>query len=150
MAKYDQEMAQRVWKRVQGEQSREQPERNLQGLILGEWMAASTYLMLSRQMGPKEAEILRRMFREEQNHAACLKGMYVLSTGQKPVIRTPQPSKEPVEATLRRCYSAELQSVAEYEARSGDPEFGHVFARMARQEREHCAYVLELIGSLQK
>lgn len=150
MAKYDKEMAERVWKRVQGEKSPEQPERNLQALILGEWMAASTYLMLSRQMGGKEAELLQRMFREEQNHAACLKGMYVLTTSQKPIIRTPQTMKEPVEATLRRCYSAELQSVAEYEARSADPEFGHAFARMARQEREHCAWVLELIGSLQK
>ena len=66
------------------------------------------------------------------------------------MIQTPQPAKEPVEAVLRKCYTAELQSVVEYEARSSDPEYGHVFARMARQEREHCALVLELIGSLHK
>ena len=154
MAKYDKAMEERVWQRVQGNQAEPEsprpPEGNLQALILGEWAAASAYLMLSRQVGAKEAAVLQRMFREEQAHAAILKGMYTLITGQKCVVQTPQPAKEPLETALRKCYGAELRSVSAYEARSADPEYGHVFARLAAQEREHCALVLELLGGMQR
>ena len=150
MEKYDREMARRVWQRVQGEPPREQPGQNLLAMLQGELMAASTYLMLSRQMSGRAAQVLQRMYREEQNHAAYLKGMYLLAAGQMPALRAPQPVKEPLETALRKCYGAELKSASEYEGCSADPEFGHVFAQMARQEREHCACVLEMIGSLQK
>ena len=154
MANYDSKMAERVWQRVRGEQAPSgevrTPEGDLLGLIQAEWMAASAYLALSRQMGAKEAAVLQRLFREEQTHGACLKGMYTLITGRKPVVQSPQPAKEPVEAALRRCYAGELRSIAAYDARSADPEYGHVFASMAKQEREHSRAVLELLGGLEK
>lgn len=141
----------RVWQRVQGYQAQQAPvprEENLQSLIMNEWTAAAIYLQLARQMPPKEAAVLQRLFREEQTHAACLKGIYTLITGESPVIRTPTPPKEPVQQTLRKCYGTEMRSLKEYEARTQDPEYGHVFARLAEQEREHCRAVLELIGNL--
>lgn len=154
MANYDKAMEDRVWKRVQG--SRAEPaasgqrDLNLQELIMNEWIAAATYLQLSRQMGPKAAAVLQKLFREEQTHAACLKGMYTLINGTRPVIRTPQPQKEPVEITLRKAYAGELRSIEAYESRSDHPEYGHVFASMAKQEREHSRAVLELLGGLEK
>lgn len=154
MENYDKAMAERVWKRVRGGQAEPgaspSPAGELLGLIQAEWAAAAAYLALSRQMGPKEAAVLQRIFREEQTHAACLKGMYTLITGQKPVVQTPQPERAPVEAALRRSYAGELRSIAAYDARSADPEYGHVFASMAKQEREHSRAVLELLGGLEK
>lgn len=148
METYDPEKAARVWQRVRATAPAEPDSGNLLALIAGEWADAATYLYLSRGRQGKEAAALRRLFEEEQAHAACLKGIYTLTTGQKPVIRTPPPVQEPIEVTLRRCYGREMRSLAEYEARSADPEYGPVFARLAAQEREHCRIVLELIGSL--
>ena len=140
-----------VWRRVRGEQQpvRPGPMENLQELIMEEWISASAYLQLSRQMQAKEpAATLQRLFREEQAHAACLKGIYTLVKGTQPTVKTVPAQKERVEIALRKCYGREMRSLMEYEKRSDDPEYGPVFARLAEQEREHCRAVLELIGSL--
>lgn len=140
-----------IWRRVRGEhvQSRQSAMDNLQELIMEEWNSASAYLQLSRQMQTREAAaVLQRLFREEQAHAACLKGIYVLVKGTKPEVRTAPAAKERVEIALRKCYGREMRSLMEYEKRSDDPEYGPVFARLAEQEREHCRTVLELIGGL--
>ena len=150
MANYDSKMAERVWQRVRGEQAPSgevrTPEGDLLGLIQAEWMAASAYLALSRQMGAKESAVLQRLFREEQTHGACLKGMYTLITGRKPVVQSPQPAKEPVEAALRRCYAGELRSIAAYDARSADPETGIVFRHLSDREIAHCVTLAALLG----
>lgn len=152
----DQQKAARVWQRVQqaqpGQPAEQKNDRmdNLQELIMNEWTAAATYQQLSRQLPPKEAAVLQRLSREEHNHGACLRGMYSLMTGEKCPVYTPKAQKEPLERTLRRCYGLEMRSLKEYEAKSGDPEYGHVFARIAEQEREHCMALLGLIGGLQK
>lgn len=155
MRAYDPQMAARVWQRVQNNQqpTTAEPERKeaaLQAMIMEEWISASTYLQLSRQLSGQEASVLQRLFREEQTHGACLKGIFTLITGEKPMVRTPPIGKEPPEMTLRKCYAREMRSLKEYEARTEDPEYGHVFERLAQQEREHCRAVLELIGGLQK
>lgn len=113
-----------------------------------EWGSAAAYLYLSRQLPGHSSEVLRQLFREEQAHAACLKGLYTLLTGQRPVARSPAPKAEPLEIALRRCYGRQMQSLASYEARSTHPEYGPVFARLADQERRHCRAVLEVLGSL--
>lgn len=151
MANYDTQMAQRVWKRVQGakEEPKNEPrELNIQGLIMNERMAAASYQQLARQMGSREAAVLQRMAREEQAHGVCLRGMYTMMTGERPVCKAPQMQSEPAELALRKAYAGELRSIADYEARSDHPEYGHIFAAMARQEREHSRLVLELLGGL--
>ena len=82
---------------------------------------------------------------------ACLKGIYALQGTGKPDIPAPPPvDKAPVSVILRRCYGREMRCLAQYEQRSGDPEYGQVFARLAAQERDHCRLVLELLGNLKK
>ncbi len=147
MNTYDPKKAARVWQRVQAVQEPRQSD-DLQELIMNEWTAAATYLKLARQLGQREAAVLQRLGREEQAHGACLKGIHTLMTGQNAVTRSPQPEIQNPEQTLRRCYGWEMRSLKEYEARSNDPEYGHVFARLAQQEREHCRAVLELIGGI--
>lgn len=150
MEVFDQAKAKQVWQRVQTPVPGEPDAQPLLGLIAGEWEDASTYLALSRKFQGREAAMLRRLYEEEQTHAACLKGIYALMTGEKAAIRVPPPQVEQPENTLRRCYGREMKCLAEYEARSADREYGPVFSRLASQEREHCRMVLELIGGLKK
>ena len=150
MSSIDQQKAARVWQRVQDSKPAPTPDRldNLQELIMNEWTAAATYQQLARQMPPREAAVLQRLAREEHGHGACLRGMYSLMTGEKCEVHSQKPTKEPVDRVLRRCYGLEMRSLKEYEAKCDDPEYGHVFSRIAQQEREHCMALLELMGSL--
>lgn len=138
--------AARVWQRVTGDAPPENREKGLLALIAQEWTDAATYLQLSRRLGGKDGAVLRKMYEQEQAHTACLKGLYTLITGVHPTVRAVPAIHEDVEATLRRCYGREMQCLAQYEARSADPEYGQVFARLADQERQHCHMLLEILG----
>lgn len=150
MSNIDQQKAARVWQRVQESKPASKPDRleNLQELIMNEWTAAATYQQLARQLPQKEAAVLQRLSREEHGHGACLRGMYALVTGEKCAVHNHQADKEPVERSLRRCYGLEMRSLKEYEAKCDDPEYGHIFVRLAEQEREHCMALLGVIGAI--
>jgi len=146
----DKEKAARVWNRVQGEPDSQQIAQGLLGLIAEEWTDAATYLLLARQFQGKESAMLRSLAQQEQAHTACLKGIYTLITGSQPTVRSVPPEKAPIQAILRRCYGREMRCLAEYEARSSDPEYGRVFQGLAEQERHHCHVILEILGNLKK
>lgn len=147
MDNFDTAKATRVWQRVQSPL----PEVDgLPALIAGELEDSATYLQLARRIGGKEGQTLRRLAEAEGSHAACLKGIYTLMTGEPINPKIPPLRSEPAERTLRRCYGREMRCLAQYEARSTDPEYGPVFARLATKEREHCMAVLELIGRMKK
>ena len=152
MKPYDPQMAARVWKRVQAQPEEkllpQKDPQQLLGMIAQERTAATGYLALSRRCQGRPSLLLRQLFQEEQAHAACLKGIYTLLTGQHPALHQVQPVQEPVTTALRRCYGAQMRSLAQYEQWSSDPEYGQVFARIAAQEREHCRIILELLGTL--
>ena len=149
MENIDAAKAARVWQRVQGGSSRDPEE--LMPLAAYEQSDAAMYLQLSRRFQGKEAAILRQLYEQELSHAACLKGMYQLRTGNRlPVAPAQAIAGENTNAALRRCYAREMQSLAAYEARMNDPEYGQVFTRLAQQEREHCQILLTIIGNLQK
>lgn len=149
METYDAEKAARVWQRVHATpQSTVDEAAGLPALIAGEWADAAIYLHLSRRYQGRESKLLRKMFEEEQSHAACLKGIYTLLTGERSVTKSPVPPQESTEVILRRCYGREMQCLAQYEQRAAHREYGPVFARLAQQEREHCRILLELLGSL--
>ena len=142
--------AARDWQRVQGTADQTDPAQGLSELIAQEWTDAANYLYLSRRLSGKDSAMARRLFEEEQAHTACLKGIYTLITGQRPAVKAVPPAQEDPEALLRRCYGREMRCLAQYEARTGHPEYGQVFARLAEQEREHCRLVLQILGNLQK
>lgn len=148
MDKFDEAKATRVWQRVQSSQPSQPEAEGLPALIAEELEDSATYLHLARHIGGKESPILRKLAETEQSHAACLKGIYTLMTGEPIAPRIPPLRPEPAERTLRRCYGREMRCLAQYEARSGDPEYGPVFARLAAREREHCMTVLELLGRI--
>ena len=111
-------------------------------MIQEERADAAAYLQLSRQYGGRQAGMLYRMFQREQAHAACLKGIYTMLTGQKLSLS----GHQHVDANLRSCYGREMRCLARYEQHTGHPEFGAVFARLAQEERAHCLSLLELLG----
>ena len=148
MENYDAAKATRVWQRVQGAKPPTPEAEGLPALIAGELEDAAIYMHLAKRAGQKESQILRRLADEEQSHGSCLKGIYRLMTGEQVSPRIPPIQQQPAEHILRRCYGKEMRCLAQYEARSNDPEYGPVFARLAAQEREHCMTVLELIGRL--
>lgn len=151
METIDRQTAARVWERVTNRTPGPQwGIEDLHDLIAQEWASAATYLQLSRRVQGSHSATLRRMFQQEQAHAACLKGICNLITGKIPTVHAPKISQEPVETILRRCYGQQMRCLARYEARSSDPEYGQVFARLADQERQHCHQLLELLGSLKK
>lgn len=149
MDTYNAEKAAQVWQRVRSAALPEDLAAELTGMIAGEWTDAASYLQLSRRFQGKDAALLRRMFEEEQSHAACLKGIYTLLTGERTVTRTPPTPQEPIAVTLRRCYGREMRCLAIYEQHASHREYGMIFQRLAEQEREHCRALLELLGKLQ-
>ena len=146
MDNFDSELEQRVWKRVRQEQP--QQSASLQSLAAAEQNEAAVYLMLSRQLQGAEKAILRKLFAEEQTHAAILRGIHTAVTGQKLTLRTIPPKPETPEMALEKCYARKLKVLSEYESRTDDREFGAVFSHIARQERAHCAAILQLLGSI--
>ena len=148
METLDRQVEERVWRRVRGEEADPRPEQGLLALIAHEWADAAAYLQLSRRLPGRDSLLLREMAQQEQAHGACLKGLYTMLTGQRPTVRSVPVKQENVEAALRRCYGREMQSLALYEARCDDPQYGAVFAHLAKQEREHCHKLLEILGRL--
>lgn len=145
------QMAARVWERVHAApQEGSNPAQVLPVLIAGEWAAAAMYLHLSRRFQGRESRLLRQMFQEEQSHAACLRGIYTLITGEHAAVKAPPVSQDPAEVILRRCYGEEMRTLAEFEQWSTHREYGPVFARLVQQEREHCRILLEILGSLKR
>lgn len=150
MEKIDPALSARVWQRVQGNAPEQRREQGLGELIAQEWTAAASFLQLSRRFQGKESAALQALYEQKQSNTACLKGIYTLITGSHPVVKAVPPQQEEPERALRRCYGREMRTLAGYEARRSDPEYGQVFSRLAELSRDHCRVILELLGSLKK
>ena len=148
MANYDNQMADRVWQRVRS--TGERTELNLQGLIQQEAMGAAGYQQLARMLGGRDGALLEKIAREELDHAACLRGICKIMKGECPGGKIPRPVGENPGVMLRRAFAGELKSMGEYEALTSHPEYGHVFASLAGQERAHSRIVLEILGRVEK
>ena len=150
MENFDSQKAARVWSRVQGQRPGVMDQQILPELIAQEFNDANTYLALSRRFQGRDSVLLRQMAQQEQDHGACLKGLYTLITGSQPVIPVMKPLHLEAEQLLRNCYGNQMHRLARYEALTATPECGYLFARMARQEQEHCHRLLSLLGRMRK
>ena len=149
MKNYDPNTAARVWDRVQNTVVPAGDAQTVLNLIAEEMLDAAAYQRLSKRLPPPQAAIARQLSQQEQAHVSCLKGIYTLITGQKPLVPPPTVTDDPPDIVLRRCYGREMQSLAEYERRSADPQYGAVFRKIAEQEQGHCRILLELLGRLE-
>ena len=150
MRNYDPKTAARVWDRVQNAAVPIADAQLILNLIADEALDAATYLQLSKRLPVSQATVIRQMAQQEQSHISCLKGIYTMITGEKAKILPPKVADDPPDIVLRRCYGREMRALAQYEARQNDPQYGHVFRTLARQEQEHCHRLLEILGVLAK
>lgn len=150
MKPYDPKTAARVWDRVQSTAVPAGDAQMVLNLIAEEMLDAAAYLRLAKRLPPPQAAIARQLSQQEQAHIACLKGIYTLITGRKAIVPPPAVSDDPPDIVLRRCYGREMRCLAQYEARQADPQYGHIFLTLARQEKEHCHRILEILGALAK
>ena len=142
MQEIDQELQQRVWDRVNGSGTKP----SLQAMAARERTAAAAYLMLSRQMQGRAKELLRQLYHRAQTHSRYLSGMNILLEGRPLSVHTVPPEGTRPAVLLSRCYAGALKAAAEYENHAADSQTGAVFSRMAREERENCAMLLEILG----
>lgn len=150
MKNYDPKTAARVWDRVQNAAVPIADAQLILNLIADEALDAATYLQLSKRLPVPQATVIRQMSQQEQAHISCLKGIYTMITGEKAKILPPKVADDPPDIVLRRCYGREMRALAQYEARQNDPQYGHVFRTLARQEQEHCHRLLQILGVLAK
>ena len=148
----DQDLARRVWQRVQHPDAptQETPVLSfplLSALIAEESADATACLKLSREMGGHGGTLLK-LAREDQSHAGCLRGICTLMSGNPPQI--PNIPQEPgtTAAILRRCYANHLRRIQQYRALADNPDFGPAFGKIATEEQSHCKQLLELLGKL--
>ena len=150
MKNYDPKTAARVWDRVQNTTIPTADAGAILELIAQEMTDAAAYQKLAQRLPPPQANLARQIARQEQSHVTCLKGVYTLITGSKAIVPPPAVSDDGAEILLRRCYGREMRCLSQYEARMGDPQYGHIFRQLARQEQEHCHRILEILGALSK
>ena len=141
MAEFDEELEKRVWQRVRG-----QEQLPLQSMAAAEKSSAAVYLMLSRLMQGRQKELLRQLYHREQNHSRFLNGISILREGKALTARPTPPEGQRIEQLLRRCYAGCLKACQEYEKYAADPEYGHIFGHMAREEQENGRMILEILG----
>ena len=150
MKNYDPKTAARVWDRVQNAAVPAGDAQLILNLIAEEALDAATYLQLSKRLPPPLAAAVKQIAQQEQAHISCLKGIYTMITGEKAKIAPPKVADDPPDIVLRRSYGREMRALAQWEARQNDPQYGHVFRSLVRQEQEHCHKLLEILGMLTK
>lgn len=143
MEMIDKKLEWAVWQRVQGGEKME----SMQPLAAAEQGAAAMYLQLARMYQGREKELLRQLHHRERGHLRRLNGLNILLTGQPLSVRTVPPEVSRPAVALSRCYAATLRAAAEYEKRAAAGEHGQVFHRLAAEEWENAAMVLEILGS---
>ena len=142
MAEFDEMMENRVWQRIHAEGS----GQTLQSLAVAERSTAAVYLRLARMTQGPEKALLRQLFERERRHSRCIHGVSMAAEGKPLSMRTVPPAADHPTAALRKCYAASLKAAAEYDRRGADPDYGCVFRELAREEREHCRMILEVLG----
>ncbi len=148
MEHYDPGQVTRVWQRVWSEGTEKSVLPGLKALAAAEITEAALLKRLSAQLG--DGGVLLKMSREDAAHGECIKGIYIMATGEHPELKPYLTETEKPETALRKCYVRKLRAIAQYESRAGDADYGSAFSWLARQEEEHCCRILQLMGRLKK
>jgi len=141
----------RVWQRVQGGSGDGESGLELQYLMEALWEDARLYRQISRRRKGRKAAIAMQLHRQAAAHLKILKGVCALQDRCHPVFSTAAPGKEPEIVSLRRCYGHAAQRLGWYTTREQDPQCGHIFAQLAREEQASSRLLLQLMqGASQK
>ncbi len=138
---YDPQKAARVWQRVQQENG-----SDLSELLRLERSFGAACMRLARRASAKNAPLLQKLARQSHANAACIRAIFELRTGAPAPDRAAEPDSGKPEHALHRCIGLALRSMNAYES-CGEPEYGKIFALMARGRAEDCRILLELLGA---
>lgn len=133
----DQELQARVWSRVSGKGELPAPAGRFSELT-GE--LAACYRHFGRKI-PAFRDLERKVL-QNQNQIFSLQAL----RGIRESRRLHNIPMEDLPGTMERCCHLERRLAAELERFAGDPEWGEVFAMLARQARQRCLAVLALRG----
>lgn len=136
-----------VWQRVMNSPPAV-PKDGLRGLRRESAALAAVYRQLAGSLSGKAGEKAAQLYREEGTISACLRGLEVLRGEDGGKLKYPQPGKEPTLRLLRGCYHRTRNCMAEYTARSVDPEIGMVFRELSDRAQRQCGLLAELMGML--
>lgn len=136
-----------VWQRVLNPQPAV-PRDGLRGLRRESAMLAGAYRQLMAALTGKAGEKVTQLYREEAAVSACLRGLEALRGEDSGKLMYPKTGKEPTLGLLRSCYHRTRNCMAEYTARTVDPETGAVFRELADRAQRQCALLAELMGIL--
>lgn len=136
-----------VWQRVMNSPPAV-PKDGLRGLRRESAALAAAYRQLAGSLSGKAGEKAAQLYREERATSDCLRGLEVLRGEDGGKLKYPQPGKEPTLRLLRGCYHRTRNCMAEYTARSVDPEIGMVFRELSDRAQRQCGLLAELMGML--
>lgn len=136
-----------VWQRVLNPQPAV-PRDGLRGLRRESAALAGAYRQLMAALTGKAGEKAGQLYREESVISACLRGLEALRGEDSGKLMYPKTTKEPTLRLLRSCYHRTRNCMAEYTARTVDPETGAVFRELADKAQRQCALLAELMGML--
>ena len=117
-----------IWQRVQ------MPRTGLKELTAGALSQAAAFLTLSRAFQGQRQLLLRQLYGQERRHAACLRGIQVMLTGELPAVRAVMPEEKNPRLLLQKAYGDSLRTLRDYENRCGDREYGPVFQELAAEK----------------
>lgn len=151
MKEFDKETVRKIWERVQSDKPLSPPEND----SLSEWIAwelsfADIYRRLAGRIPGQDGQTLRRLARQEQQHAGMLRGICAMTQGSAPKIHPIPVQKAPASVLLRQCYGEKLRAMAQYEKRASDSRFGDIFRTILQQEQSQCRFLLQLIGKFEQ
>ena len=152
MENLDKELQSRVWQRVQNRAVPDMPplgRENVKPLLLMLQENSQAYQQLGSRLPGPEAEKLRQLRQESQRCIRCMKGICRMAGETVQVPQLPM-EKEPVKRTLMKCCRRERELWSACAQRADHPEYGIVYARLARQAGERYAGLLELLGDLER
>ena len=147
MANENQDVERQVWQRVFAQPQTKPEGDDLRMLVLSSLEAAGAYRYLAGILTGRSRELARRLWEEEQETTACLRGLHRLSGGGKERPKGISAMQDRPDKVLEKCYHRARRTVTEYTARTVDSEFGSVFRRLAAREEEHCARIAQLLGN---
>jgi len=145
----DREKERRVWERVRGTQAmpplRDDPVGRPEALVRENGAVLGR---LSRQVGGKQGEKLRRLSQEQLRLANGVRGIGYLR-GEPPARASAPGGKAAPGKLLGECLARCMEFHVECAHRATDPTHGPVFAQLSRQAAEQAAAMAELLGEME-
>ena len=139
------EMEQRVWQRVMGQPQSENSE--LKKLAMDSQEGVTLYRQLLKSRVESHRELGRKLLSTEGEILNSLKGLHYLQAGVQMKLPMTGSTSVDVKSLVRR-YHIACRAVAEFTARSAEPEWGCVFLNLAKLQERQCQTLCQLLGHM--